>query len=637
MKKIVLILYTSHQAGRDMPFSDIKYQRCYEALYSLGETMGLHLCRAPLGWYDSGRDLFLDAWEFVDGQWRLSGPIKPDLVYDKTGSRSADDETRFTIISRYRFIDDPAFTRFANDKYETSRRLPQHFKPYQKITSTEEFSHFLATLSDDQTVVIKPVVGSGGQGVHIVSRNEATKLSLSFPIIAQEFIDSSHGIPDITDTYHDLRMVFIGDELVYSYVRTPKEGSLLANIAQGGRMVIVPAEKLPLSLQAIIADTQKLFSVFPQKTYTIDIMFDEASRPWIIEYNTMPGMFFPPEETTTMIRVYTRLLQELQHFLERPAVPHPVSAVIIFTPSEQDDTVPFQKETLRDAYTAFAKCAEREGVKLYRASTEWYDDTQSHFRIAWHWDGVDWVLVNTIVPDVIYDKSAITSKTAHVKGLLFEQFPFINHPEFSHHAGNKLLVSQTFKQCAKPYYRITSEEELARVLTQLPDGLIVIKPEHGNSGHGISIREKSGNPIDTAFPFLIQEFIDSSAGIPGVMKGLHDLRLIFSNEEFLYAYYRTPKAGSYLANLAQGGTQTMISKEGIPPAVWPIVKTVQEYYARFEQKIFTIDLMFDRAGTPWIVELNTMPGLYPDESERPHIDKLYLAIVQALKATARRK
>ncbi|MFZ1626559.1 MAG: hypothetical protein WAT81_02000, partial [Candidatus Moraniibacteriota bacterium] len=118
---------------------------------------------------------------------------------------------------------------------------------------------------------------------------------------------------------------------------------------------------------------------------------------------------------------------------------------------------------------------------------------------------------------------------------------------------------------------------------------------------------------------------------------LHDLRLIFSNEEFVYAYYRTPKIGSYLANVAQGGIQTMITREEIPETIWPIIQAVQSYYAKFAAKIYTVDFMFDQTGTPWIIELNTMPGLYPDESERPHIGKLYQAIISALKTSAKKK
>ncbi|MFZ1626537.1 MAG: ATP-grasp domain-containing protein, partial [Candidatus Moraniibacteriota bacterium] len=513
MKKTVLILYTAHSAGPEKPFSDVKYQRCYEALYSLGETVELHLCRAPLDWYDSEHDLFRDSWEFTDGQWRLSGPVKPDLVYDKTSSRSADDVARLLIISRYRFMDNPAFTLFANNKYETSRCLPQHFKPYQKISGAAEFNDFFAVFTGNR-IVIKPIVGSGGQGVHIVSREEAIKLDLTFPVIVQEFIDSSHGIPGITSTYHDLRMVFIGDELVYTYIRTPKDGSLLANIAQGGEMTIVPNDALPQSLQPLITDTQRLFSRFPQKTYTIDVMFDENSQPWIIEFNTMPGMYFPPEQETTMLHVYGRLLREIAKLLE-PS--RPISAVIIFTPFKHDATIPFQKEALQSAYTAFAEQALAADVMLYRSSTEWYDNTHGFFRRAWHWDGNDWIIVENVIPDVIYDKAATTTEISLVKTALAQHFPIINDPAFTAHAGNKFLIGQVFTASTKPYFIITSIGELQAQFERIHGEMVVVKPEHGNGGEGVSVQRKAAllekPPV---FPFLIQEFIDSSAGIPEV-------------------------------------------------------------------------------------------------------------------------
>lgn len=633
MKKIVLILYTTHTAGPDIPFSDKKYQHCYEELYTLGEAAGLHLCRAPLAWYDAKRDIFVDSWEFVGEKWRHSGPVKPDLVYDRTSGRSLHDPVRTLIVSRYRFMDDPAFTLFANNKYETSRELPQHFKPYRKFLSTETFVNFLKTFTGER-LVIKPVIGSGGHGVHIVSKEEAAHLDLVFPIIVQEFIDSSHGIPGITDTYHDLRMVFIGDEFVYAYVRIPKDGSLLANIAQGGRMEIVPKEKLPKTLGPIVRDTQTLFARFSQKTYTIDVMFDETGRPWIIEFNTMPGMFFPPEEKGVMHRVYVRLIHEFKKFLTDGN--HLLTAVIISTPRDGRDTAPFEKDYLREAYTHFSEIARSEGVNIYRASTAWYDDLSGTFSRSWHWDGADWTLVRSIKPEIIYDKARVDAQTESTREALARRFPIVNFPEFSRHAGNKLEVSRTFSQFAKPYFLVTSADELMTALTQIPGDMAVLKPEHGNSGEGIIIEEKSTLMKRTSLPAIVQEFVDSSNGIPGVMQGVHDLRLIYCDEALVYAYYRTPKPGSYLANVAQGGKQTIIAEEDIPDSVWPIVDTIQAYYAAFSPKIYTIDLIFDPAGKPWIVELNTMPGLYPDESERPHIGKLYRAISHALKSAESR-
>jgi glutathione synthase/RimK-type ligase-like ATP-grasp enzyme len=640
MKKIVLILYTARNPSLTKPFFDLKYQACYEALYTLGETMGIHLCRAPLIWYNSGQNLFERAWEYVDGSWRITGPVKPDLIFDKTNNHSENDPVREQLIDRYPFIDDPNFTRFANNKYETSRLLPQYFKPYQKISSSTQWNLFLESFAGKK-IVVKPIVGSGGKGVFIVEKAEAHNLELHFPVIVQEFIDGSNGIPGVIHGNHDLRLVFIGDEMIYSYIRTPRPGSLLANIAQGGSMTIVPREKLPLSLNPIIQDVQKLFSPFHQKTYTVDLMFDEHTRPWIIEFNTMPGMYFPPSEKITMVRVYTRLLQEIKkiltHFELTPRtpihsqIPRKVNAVILFTPHSTADSRAFTQDKLEKAYTSFFALGEKHGLKLYRASTEWYDLSKKIFRQAWHWDGTKWAIAYHVIPDVIYDKATSNEKTSSVKQSLLKEFPLINHPDFSMHAGSKLSVSRAFKKYTKPYFLVQSKEELERSIKFIPGNTVVAKPDRGNSGDGVSIVTKQDlldNP--PVFPALIQEFVDSRLGIPGVMSGFHDLRLIFSNEELIYAYFRTPEAGSYLANVAKGGTQTMISSQSIPSSVWEIVEAVQKYYRKYPQKIYTIDLIFDQNSRPWIVELNTMPGLYPDESERPYIDKLYLAIIQAL-------
>ncbi|MFA9262771.1 MAG: RimK family alpha-L-glutamate ligase [Undibacterium sp.] len=312
-----------------------------------------------------------------------------------------------------------------------------------------------------------------------------------------------------------------------------------------------------------------------------------------------------------------------------------LSAVIIFTPSPLEERRPFSKPALAAAYTEFFELARKNGVELFRASTRWYSADEQLFRLAWHWDGKNWELKKDVKPDVVFDKAATNSETLPIKKILEKQFPFLNPLAFSLHAGSKLLVSQAFKEFAKPYYLAENQVDLEAAATEIPGAMIVIKPLQGNSGDGVSIQRKEDlGSVEARFPLLVQEFVDSSAGIPDVMIGLHDLRLIYSGEDLVYAYYRTPRAGSYLANLAKGGTQTMLDQESIPQAVWPVVRAVQERYRDFVSKIFTIDLIFDPSGTPWIVELNTMPGLYPDESERPHIYRLYTAIISAMKDIA---
>ncbi len=634
MAKTILILYTAHHAPLDVPFSDKKYQRCYEALYTIGESMGLHLCRAPLTWYNEKDNRFDRTWEFSHGQWKISGPVVPDLVLDRTRGYSDTDPIRRLIAHRFLFIHDPAFTRLANDKYGVARLLPQYFKPYQKVETVTELQEAISTIPGDM-IVIKPNVGSGGEGVHILNKADISKIDIHYPAIIQEFIDNSKGVPGLSCTYHDLRLMFIDDELTYSYIRTPRPGSLLANIAQGGSMDFVPKEKIPSSLQPIIDATRELFSIFPDKLYTIDTIFDETGKPWIVEFNSMPGMFFPEEEKVLMQEVYTKFLNKLKNILDRPPKKDMLTTVIISSPSDKALYQAFQSDTYRLAYTAFAIEAAQQGVQLYRAPINWYEQDYQTFQSAWYWDGRSWVLQANVTPQVIYDKATHTPQSLVIKRALEQLFPLVNPIDFSLHAGSKLYTTQTFSNYTKPLHLAQDHIELETITHSIPGEKIVLKPDRGNSGEGIFIYTKGETlPKEITFPIFAQEFIDSSAGIPGVMQGLHDLRLIFSQEQLIYSYYRTPRKGSFLANLAQGGTQTMVEKNDIPASIWKVVELVQAYYSNFSEKIYTIDFMFDKTGKPWIIELNTMPGLYPDESERPYIQKLYRAIIDTLKRAA---
>ena len=38
-------------------------------------------------------------------------------------------------------------------------------------------------------------------------------------------------------------------------------------------------------------------------------MFDEKKQPWIVELNSMPGLFFTPEEKPYMLKMYSELLK----------------------------------------------------------------------------------------------------------------------------------------------------------------------------------------------------------------------------------------------------------------------------------------------------------------------------------------
>jgi glutathione synthase/RimK-type ligase-like ATP-grasp enzyme len=302
MKKI-LILFGEKSAKSNTPFGDKKYQYCYEYLYSLAREHDLDVYRASYQWYNFKKKAFSHAWTFKDNHWYKVRNIKPDLIYDKTNFNSDTHYFKGKISASYKIINDPDFTLLAGNKLFTSLLFPNYQKKYYRVSSKEELREALKKIKGPM-VVLKPAIGSGGKNIKIIKKSEAKFLKIKNEFLAGEFIDSSQGIKGITSKKHDLRLVFIDNKLIYSYIRTPAKGSLLANVSMGGTMKIVEKKDLPPQIFTLIREVQDRFSFFRKKIYTVDLIFDRQQKPWIIELNTMPGIYFTPDQKKWQKKLY---------------------------------------------------------------------------------------------------------------------------------------------------------------------------------------------------------------------------------------------------------------------------------------------------------------------------------------------
>ena len=310
-KKNIMILFGKSNWKKAQPFSNKDYQYSYEYFYDLCLKNNIQMYRASYEWYDYKNHIFKHAWIFEGkgGKWKKVSDIKPDLVYDKTKARMEVYYKKELIGEKYPFINDLNFTQLIDDKLIVSLLFPEWSKKNWVIKNKEDLKKFLPFIKT-KLVVLKPVLESGGKGIQILKKEEALKKAvIDRPYLLQEFIDSSRGVPGVSTNTHDLRLVFINDTIIYSYIREPKKGSYLANLAQGGSLMIVPKNKLPKSLAPIIKYANELFKTFNPRVYSIDFMFDEKKRPWIVELNSMPGLFFTPEEKPYMIEMYKELLK----------------------------------------------------------------------------------------------------------------------------------------------------------------------------------------------------------------------------------------------------------------------------------------------------------------------------------------
>jgi glutathione synthase/RimK-type ligase-like ATP-grasp enzyme len=291
MTKKALILSNKKNWRDARPFKSEKFYACYEYFFDLAKSRDLTMFSASYAWYDEKKKIFKWAWTFDGKKWKKIKNVHPDIIYDKTSFGDEIQLVKNSIARDFQVINDSEFTLLAGHKLFASLLAPKYFKKYYPVRNSKSLREALKKISGN-TMVLKPPLECGGRGVKIIPRKSLASLILTSPMLAQEFIDSSKGINGIAKGIHDLRVVFVNNKLIYAFIREPAKNSLLANLAQGGTMFYVPENKLPKSLFPIIKEIQKTFEFFDPKIYSIDFMFDQKQRPWIVEFNTMPGFFF---------------------------------------------------------------------------------------------------------------------------------------------------------------------------------------------------------------------------------------------------------------------------------------------------------------------------------------------------------
>lgn len=269
------------------PFDDPGYAESYhrlaEAVLRLeGE---FYIVRSKDTYVSGNR--FSRGWKFEDGAFKeVDDEIEVDLVYVKGSDIEFDWHAHV--------INDPRMNEVCRNKLETYKVFPHLFPRTQLAETAEELRQILPDFPGDR-VVIKPLEGFGGEGVCIGPKEEALARTHEFPVIAQEFIDTTEGIEDVADGLHDYRIVVMDGDIFNTTVREPAPGKLLSNVAQGGQMRLVLPEDRPAEAEQLVTEIDRHFRRYPRRLYSIDCGRDRSGRWRLFELNDQPGLQYVHE------------------------------------------------------------------------------------------------------------------------------------------------------------------------------------------------------------------------------------------------------------------------------------------------------------------------------------------------------
>lgn len=291
--KILVITYNGDDWNNRMPLEKSPETRMsFEDFYEFAKSNDVLIYRASIQWYEKSSGCFNKAWRFSNGKWsRVEQTIRPDAVFDKIAGKYDYSlfETKQGASQLFPIINSPLFrTQFDN---KLSQYLAfSEFMPISHLAENDsQLKRSIERIQTDK-VVLKEVYGSGGKQVIIGEKKSIDKRDLSFPLLVQEFIETA-GIPAFSSQgdIADLRLVYIGDELIYALSRIAKKGSLFTNFHQGANAVLVPEEKIPSACLSTANKIRRKLELFPGTNYSLDFMFTTDGRPIFIEMNTTPG------------------------------------------------------------------------------------------------------------------------------------------------------------------------------------------------------------------------------------------------------------------------------------------------------------------------------------------------------------
>ncbi len=232
-------------------------------------------------------------------------------------------------------------------------------------------------------------------------------------------------------------------------------------------------------------------------------------------------------------------------------------------------------------------------------------------------------------PDVIFNNcTGINDKSSQpqVAGMLeLSKIPFTGSSQLAHTlALYKPLTKKVLLHHGVPTPRFAVISEAGAML---PEGLVypvIIKPEHEGSSMGISDKSVAGCPKEVRAaaeyvirqfgqPALVEEFVVGREFTVSVLGGpkpriLPPVEILFKASEGFYSH--TVKS--------RDAVQTHCPVSIEPELLSRIENVVLGAFKALECRDYArIDVRVDSTGTPYVIDVNTLPGLEPGYSDYP--------------------
>jgi len=281
-------------------------------------------------------------------------------------------------------------------------------------------------------------------------------------------------------------------------------------------------------------------------------------------------------------------------------------------------------------YVRFFEMCQQEGWRVYVLSQKTYQ-SKNIFKGGWLFKDGRFILSHELLKlDFVYDRTNNLDFPPKDAGNML----VINNRNFKEVCVNKFKTYQEIGKYMPETFWVGEKNHLKSVLPKIKTAWVVLKPYNGMEGIGIFVGPKH-KAMDLQFCekyplYIAQEFIDTAGGIPGIVKGKHDLRVVVVNGEVVWCHFRTPPRNEFTANVARGGSITEVDYDKqVPKSIKEIVEQIIPYfYQKYDNPIYCLDFGMGKDG-PKIFEINDNMG-FP-LWEMKNRDKFLKALIENFK------
>ena len=218
----IVVFFGKNRYAKD-PFADFgNKQAVYHQFFQYGTEIGCQMYIVCGFQNHKGNGIFANGMLYRDGTFfQITDLINADAVYDRSGGLLFPPED-----FKKKILNTLSFKELCADKNKTYALLKEKMPKSVEIKNKKDLLKALFSSQKTLNLSVEPANGFGGENIffgklaHLQKQTLETKKTYTL----QEFVNTSKGIPEIVVGYHDLRVVIVNGEIIFSTIRTPKPG-----------------------------------------------------------------------------------------------------------------------------------------------------------------------------------------------------------------------------------------------------------------------------------------------------------------------------------------------------------------------------------------------------------------------------